>query len=58
MGAEVSLADCCLVPQVANAIRMGCDLDAYPRVRAVYEHCTALPAFIQAAPQQQPDYDG
>jgi len=58
LGAEVSLADCCLVPQVANARRFGCDLDAYPRVRAVYEHCTTLPAFIQAAPQQQPDYDG
>jgi len=58
MGDEVSLADCCLVPQVFNAQRMGCDLGAYPRVLAVYAHCTALPAFAQAAPQRQPDYDG
>jgi len=56
VGAQVSLADCCLVPQVANAQRMGCDLAAYPRIRAVFEHCAALPAFIQAAPAQQPDY--
>jgi len=56
MGDAVSLADCCLVPQVTNAQRMGCDLAAYPRVLAVYAHCMALPAFVQAAPQQQPDY--
>jgi len=56
MGEYVSLADCCLVPQVANAKRMGCDVIPYPRVLAVYEHCTALPAFVRAAPQQQPDY--
>jgi len=58
LGNEVSLADCCLVPQVANAIRMACDMSAYPRVHAVYEHCMTLPAFIQASPQQQADYDG
>jgi len=56
IGGEVSLADCCLVPQVANAQRMDCDVTPYPRVLAVYRHCTALPAFQQAAPQQQPDY--
>jgi len=56
MGEYVSLADCCLVPQVANAKRMGCDVTPYPRVLAVYEHCTALPAFERAAPLQQPDY--
>lgn len=56
VGDQVTLADCCLVPQVANALRMKCDLDPYPRVRAVYEHCSSLPAFMQAAPQNQPDY--
>src|SRR3546814_16408302 len=30
-GAAPTLADCCLVPQIANAQRMGCDLAAYPR---------------------------
>ena len=56
VGGQVSLADCCLVPQVANATRMGCDVSAYPRIMAVYEHCTTLPAFQQAAPAVQPDF--
>jgi len=56
VGDQVSLADCCLVPQVANATRMGCDVSAYPRIMAVYEHCTTLPAFQQAAPAVQPDF--
>lgn len=56
VGDAPTLADCCLVPQVANAMRMGCDLSKFQRVRAVYEHCMAHPAFIAAAPQNQPDY--
>lgn len=55
-GDEPTLADCCLVPQVANAQRMGCDLAGYPRVMAVYQHCLAQPAFQAAAPAQQPDF--
>jgi maleylacetoacetate isomerase len=55
-GAAPTLADCCLVPQVANAQRMGCDLSAYPNALRVYTHCTAQPAFQQAAPAHQPDY--
>ncbi|CAB3645862.1 maleylacetoacetate isomerase [Achromobacter pestifer] len=55
-GDAPSLADCCLVPQVANAQRMGCDLSTYPRILRVYEYCNAQPAFQQAAPSRQPDY--
>ncbi|MGR7920607.1 maleylacetoacetate isomerase [Zobellella denitrificans] len=55
-GEVPTLADCCLVPQVANAERMGCDLSAYPRVMAVYQHCQRQPAFQQAAPSRQPDF--
>ena len=55
-GDAPTLADCCLVPQVGNAQRMGCDTSAYPRVMAVYEHCQQQPAFQQAAPAKQPDY--
>jgi maleylacetoacetate isomerase len=51
-----TIADCCLVPQVANAARMGCDLSQYTRIQAVYAHCMAQDAFEQAAPQNQPDY--
>ncbi len=58
VGDAPTLADCCLVPQVANALRMKCDLSGFPLVRSVYEHCSGLPAFVSAAPQNQPDYIG
>ncbi|EEA04494.1 maleylacetoacetate isomerase [Burkholderia sp. H160] len=35
-GTQPTLADVCLVPQIANALRMDCDLSAYPRNMAVY----------------------
>lgn len=56
-GEAPTMADCCLVPQVANALRMHCDTTAFPRVMAVYAHCVAQPAFKQAAPAAQPDFD-
>jgi maleylacetoacetate isomerase len=55
-GAAPTLADCCLVPQIANAERMGCAFDAYPKTMAVYRHATALPEFAAAAPRRQPDF--
>ncbi|CAG2142193.1 Maleylpyruvate isomerase [Cupriavidus yeoncheonensis] len=55
-GDSPTLADITLVPQVANAQRMGCDLSAYPRALAVFAHASAHPAFAKAAPAQQPDY--
>lgn len=55
-GDAPTLADCCLVPQVANGIRTNCDLAPYPRVMAVYHYCQQQPAFQRAAPKQQPDY--
>jgi maleylacetoacetate isomerase len=55
-GHSPTLADCCLVPQVANALRMKCSLKDYPKVMAVYNHAIAQSAFQQAAPERQPDY--
>jgi maleylacetoacetate isomerase len=54
-GDTPSLADCCLVPQVYNAKRFNMSLDSYPHIESVYKHCKDHPAFIQAAPEQQPD---
>ena len=54
-GDAPTMADVALVPQVANAQRFGCDLEPYPRLRAVNEACVALPAFARAAPANQPD---
>ncbi len=51
------LADICLVPQVFSAQRFGVDLTPMPRVRAVAEACNALPAFADAAPARQPDFE-
>lgn len=56
LGAAPTLADVCLVPQVANAMRMGCDVAHFRKVMAVYEHCKAQAAFQQAAPEIQPDF--
>ncbi|TAL75949.1 MAG: maleylacetoacetate isomerase [Burkholderiaceae bacterium] len=56
VGGQVSLADCCLVPQAFNALRMKCDMTNYPRIMAVYDYCNTLPAFQKAAPSQQPDF--
>ena len=57
-GDKPTLADCCLVPQAANASRFGCDLSPYKRVMAIYAHCLQHPAFKEAAPENQPDYIG
>jgi maleylpyruvate isomerase len=54
-GDTPTLADCCLVPQVFNAQRFGCDLSALPTVMRVNEACLALSAFQSAAPEAQPD---
>ncbi|WP_058913834.1 maleylacetoacetate isomerase [Entomohabitans teleogrylli] len=55
VGDAPTLADCCLIPQIANAQRMGCDLSAYPRCLAVWRTCQELPAFVAAAPENQTD---
>jgi maleylacetoacetate isomerase len=49
------LADAYLIPQVYNAIRFNLDLDRYPKISNIYEYCNHLPAFINAAPEAQPD---
>ena len=57
-GARPTLADVCLVPQVANARRFECPLDAYPTIRRIEAACLALSAFAKASPGNQPDADG
>ncbi|ARP86004.1 maleylacetoacetate isomerase [Bordetella genomosp. 9] len=54
-GDTPTLADTCLVPQLFNARRLKCDLSAMPTVVRIDEACRALPAFQQAAPENQPD---
>ncbi len=50
----VTLADLCLVPQLANARRFGVPLDQ-PRLTEIEANCMGLPAFQRARPENQPD---
>jgi maleylacetoacetate isomerase len=54
-GDEPTLADICLVPQIANARRFGIDMSPYPTLVRIESACNALPAFADAAPARQPD---
>lgn len=54
-GDTPTLADICLVPQVANAGNFKLDMTPYPRIRAVYNEAMMLSAFAGSAPSQQPD---
>ncbi len=52
---QVTLADCCLVPQVFNAQRYQCELAPYPAVMRIFAECMRLDAFVAAQPSKQPD---
>jgi maleylpyruvate isomerase len=54
-GERPTLADVCLVPQLANARRVAFDLTPYPTLMRIEAACLALPAFADAAPAKQPD---
>lgn len=55
VGDVVTLADCCLIPQLYSARRFGVSLDPYPRLRVIDAACADLPAFAAAHPDRQPD---
>src|SRR5882757_5045643 len=54
-GATPSVADLCLVPQLANGRRFGVDLDAFPRLLKAEAAAKNIKAFADAAPERQPD---
>jgi maleylacetoacetate isomerase/maleylpyruvate isomerase len=54
-GDTPGMADCCLVPQVANGKRFDCDFAHVPNVMRIFEECGKLEAFRLAAPASQPD---
>ena len=55
VGDVPSLADICLIPQIANARRFSCKIDHLERVLAINARCLELPAFAKAQPAAQPD---
>jgi len=54
-GNTVTMADICLVPQIFNARRFNCSLDAYPKLLAITDRCMTLDAFRAAEPSTQGD---
>lgn len=54
-GANVTLADIYLVPQMYNARRLKVPLDAFPKLVAADAELLKLPAFDRARPENQPD---
>lgn len=56
IGNTPTLADCCVVPQVANALRANYPMDKYPKIMRVYKKSQQDPAFVAASPSEQPDY--
>jgi maleylacetoacetate isomerase len=55
-GEQPSLADCCVLPQVTNALRNKVDLTPFKRVLAVTHYCQEQPEFARSAAIFQPDY--
>ncbi|WP_027580231.1 maleylacetoacetate isomerase [Bradyrhizobium sp. Ai1a-2] len=54
-GSVPTLADLCLVPQLANARRFGVDVTAFPRLLKAEAAAKAMKAFADAAPDKQVD---
>lgn len=54
-GDQPSMADLCLVAQIANNGRFGVDMNPYPTIARIGEACMAVEAIASAAPPNQPD---
>jgi len=54
-GDEITMADLFLVPQVYNANRFKVEMSKFPNISRINASLEALPAFVSAHPDQQPD---
>jgi maleylpyruvate isomerase len=55
VGDTPTLADICLIPQIANANRFKCALDPFPHIVGIHHNAMKLSAFNDAQPSKQPD---
>jgi len=55
MGDSVTMADCCLIPQLFNARRFNVDLTPFPTLMRVEKALELLPECKAAHPDSQPD---
>jgi len=57
-GDAPSLADICLIPHMTSAQMLyGCDFEAQPTVRRIFDECMKAGAFAAAHPNSQADVD-
>ena len=54
-GAQLTLADIYLIPQVYNALRFEVDMTLFPKIMNAYQNCNQIDAFIKAKPEHQLD---
>eukprot|EP01059_Diplonema_ambulator_P010708 TRINITY_DN20715_c0_g3_i1.p2 TRINITY_DN20715_c0_g3~~TRINITY_DN20715_c0_g3_i1.p2 ORF type:complete len:225 (+),score=117.47 TRINITY_DN20715_c0_g3_i1:261-935(+) len=54
-GDEVTMADCCIVPQIYNATRFNVDFESFPIIKKIGENLAEHPAFKKAHPDNMPD---
>jgi len=54
-GDLVTLADICLAAQLASNRRFAVDMNPYPTIARIANALAELPAFVKAAPENQPD---
>ncbi len=57
-GDQPGLIDICLVPQLFNALSAKIDVEPYPTLMRIFHECMKLPAFIDAAWEEQIDAEG
>ncbi|CAF1398829.1 unnamed protein product [Rotaria magnacalcarata] len=55
VGNQLSIADCCLIPQLYHARRWKIDLTKYLLIPSIEERLNSIDAFKVAHPNQQPD---
>jgi maleylpyruvate isomerase len=54
-GDAPTLADVCLIPQMANARGAQMDLRPWPTLKRIEKAAYELPVFLDALPKSQPD---
>ena len=54
-GSQVTAADLFLIPQMYNGKRFGVNMELFPLLTKIENHCLHLPSFQKAQPENQPD---
>lgn len=55
VGDQITMADCCLVPQIYNANRFDVDMSQFPNITRIMKSLESEKAFISAHPDNQLD---